>query len=307
MVLDVTVIKNYLQSLQSDLCMQLAAEDGKGQFLIDDWKREAGGHGSTRVLSGGNVIEQGGVNFSHILGEALPSAGTDRLKDFVGSPFEAMGVSTVIHPLNPFVPTAHLNVRFFIVRPSHAPPLWWFGGGFDLTPYYVFEEDCKHWHTQALKACEPFGQEVYPRFKQWADDYFYLKHRQEARGVGGLFFDDLNEWPFEKCFAFMQSVANHFISAYGPIIAKRKNMPYTQRARDFQCYRRGRYAEFNLIWDRGTLFGLQFGGRSESILMSLPPVVHWKYNWQAEEQSAEAELQDYLKPRDWLQMSHLIF
>ncbi len=298
--INIESVKNHLLDFQHNLCTQLEAEDEQGVFLVDNWKRAKGGYGSTRVLSQGKVLEQGGVNFSHVVGDSLPSASADHLKHLAGSPFEAMGVSVVLHPHNPFVPTSHANIRLFVAHPPHATPIWWFGGGFDLTPYYPFEEDCKNWHQEARKACEPFGADVYPRFKKWADDYFYLKHRQEARGIGGLFFDDLNEWPFETCFDFIRSVGDHFIRAYRPIMAKRKNTPYTQQERDFQCYRRGRYVEFNLLLDRGTLFGLQFGGRTESILMSLPPVVQWRYDWHPEDHSPEATLQNYLKVRDWV-------
>jgi coproporphyrinogen III oxidase len=294
------IVKNYLLALHADLCRQLAEEDGRASFVHDSWQRNETYEGCSSILSEGVVIERAGVNVSHITGTQLPASGNDRLKALAGSPFEAMGISTVIHPLNPFVPTAHANVRFFKVKPLDAEPIWWFGGGFDLTPYYPFREDCVHWHKTAKAACDPFGASLYPRFKQWADDYFYLKHRDEARGIGGLFFDDLNEGSFEHCFAFMRSVGDHFIEAYRPIMSKRKAMPYTARERAFQCYRRGRYVEFNLIFDRGTLFGLQSGGRTESILMSMPPVVHWNYGFVPEAGSAESKLSDFLKPRDWL-------
>ena len=297
-------VNNYLLALHTDLCTQLAFEDSSASFVHDRWQRNEGYQGCSSVLSEGAVIERAGVNFSHITGEHLPASGSERLKALAGSAFEAMGISTVIHPRNPFVPTAHANVRFFKVQPLDAPPVWWFGGGFDLTPYYPFTEDCVHWHKTAKAACDPFGAEIYTRFKQWADDYFYLKHRAEARGIGGLFFDDLNDemngWSFEHCFAFMRSVGDHFMQAYRPIINKRKTLPYTECERDFQCYRRGRYVEFNLIFDRGTLFGLQSGGRTESILMSLPPVVHWNYGFVPEPGSTEEKLIDFLKPRDWL-------
>jgi len=300
-------VRQYLLSLQENLCHQLAEEDGAAYFGSDNWTRqdpthpklESGG-GCTRVLNNGAVIEQAGVNFSHIFGSALPDSATLQHPELVGCSFQAMGVSVVVHSKNPYVPTAHANVRFFIAEKPHCPPIWWFGGGYDLTPYYPFEEDCLHWHQVVAKACHPFGPEIYPRYKEKCDRYFYLKHRDETRGIGGLFFDDLNEWPFETCFAFMQSVGDHFIRAYRPIIAKRKNTAFTQRERNFQLYRRGRYVEFNLLYDRGTLFGLQSGGRTESILMSLPPEVHWRYDWQPELGSPEARLSEFLKPKDWL-------
>ncbi len=297
---DSTAVKNYLLALHADLCTQLAREDGRASFVHDRWQRNEGYEGCSSVLSEGTVLERAGVNFSHITGKHLPASGSERLKALAGSAFEAMGISTVIHPRNPFVPTAHANVRLFKVQPLNAPPVWWFGGGFDLTPYYPFMEDCVHWHKMAKASCDPFGASMYPRFKQWADEYFYLKHRAEARGIGGLFFDDLNEGSFDYCFAFMRSVGDHFMQAYLPIIAKRKATPYTERERYFQCYRRGRYVEFNLIFDRGTLFGLQSGGRTESILVSMPPVVHWNYGFVPEPGSAEEKLHDFLKPRDWL-------
>lgn len=298
---DIAAVKAYLLALQDDICRQLEAEDGQATFMEESWERPTGGGGRTRVLSEGAVIEQGGVNFSHVFGDQLPPSATAQRPELAGRSFQAMGVSLVIHPRNPNVPTSHANVRFFIAEKAGEDPVWWFGGGFDLTPYYGFEEDCVFWHQTAKAACDPFGADVYAHYKRWCDDYFYLKHRNEARGVGGLFFDDLNEWGFARCFAFMQSVGNHYIQAYRPIVAKRKALPATETQRDFQLYRRGRYVEFNLVYDRGTLFGLQSGGRTESILMSLPPLVKWRYNWQPEAGSAEAKLYtDFLPHRDWL-------
>ncbi len=295
------LVKAYLLKLQDDICQGLENEDGTAHFHEDRWERPQGGEGRSRVLINGDVFEQAGVNFSHVYGESLPAAATAKRADLAGCSFQAIGVSLVLHPKNPYVPTTHFNVRFFIAQKPNANPIWWFGGGFDLTPYYGFTEDCKHWHQVAKAACEPFGQAVYPMFKQQCDEYFYLKHRQEPRGIGGLFFDDLCEWEFNKSFAFMQSVGNQFLSAYLPIVQRRKNAPYGEVERDFQLYRRGRYVEFNLIYDRGTLFGLQFGGRTESILMSLPPKVIWRYDWQPKTDTPEAKLYDYfLVPRDWL-------
>ena len=297
---DINAVKKYLLDLQDAICNDLSKEDGKN-FAEESWQRPGGGGGRSRVLEEGNIIEKGGVNFSHVHGDGLPPSATAARPELAGRSFQAMGVSLVIHPRNPFIPTSHANVRFFIAEKENADPVWWFGGGFDLTPYYGFEEDVVHWHQTSKKACDPFGDEVYPKYKKWCDEYFYLKHRDEPRGVGGLFFDDLNEWGFEKSFAFMQSVGNHYIDAYLPIMQKRKDTPYGEKQRDFQCYRRGRYVEFNLVYDRGTIFGLQTGGRTESILMSLPPLVKWRYNWSPETGSEEAVLYDkFLKPRDWL-------
>lgn len=246
-------------------------------------------------------LNKRGVNFSHVFGDQLPASATAHRPELAGRTFQAMGVSLVIHPHNPYVPTSHANVRFLLLKKREKPPVWWFGGGFDLTPYYGNSADCVAWHQTAKTACEPFGADVYPRYKQWCDDYFFLKHRNETRGIGGLFFDDLNEWGFEQSFAFMRSVGNHYIQAYRPIVAKRKATPYGERQRDFQLYRRGRYVEFNLVYDRGTLFGLQSGGRTESILMSLPPLVKWQYAYEPEAGSEEATLYtDFLGKRDWL-------
>jgi coproporphyrinogen III oxidase len=296
-------IKDYLLGLQDRICAGIAEEDGSASFFEDNWERETGGGGGrTRVLTDGAVFEQAGVNFSHVSGGSLPASATAHRPELAGRTFEAMGVSLVIHPKNPYAPTSHANVRFFIAEKEGEDPIWWFGGGFDLTPYYPFEEDVLHWHLVSKKACEPFGEDVYPKYKKWCDEYFFLKHRGETRGVGGLFFDDLNEWGFEKSFAFMQSVGDHYLEAYLPIVARRKDIEYGERERDFQLYRRGRYVEYNLVYDRGTLFGLQTGGRTESILMSLPPLVKWRYNWKPEAGSPEAVLyDDYLRPRDWLE------
>ncbi|MDH5765157.1 MAG: oxygen-dependent coproporphyrinogen oxidase [Gammaproteobacteria bacterium] len=298
---DLEAVKNYLLDLQKNITSALQQEDGEQVFIADEWQREQGGGGKSCVLSEGAVFESAGVNFSHVYGDSLPASATAHRPELAGRNFQAMGVSLVIHPNNPYVPTSHANVRFFIAEKAGEDPIWWFGGGFDLTPYYGNEEDVIQWHQTAKAACDPFGEDVYKKYKQWCDDYFYLKHRNEPRGVGGLFFDDLNEWGFEKSFAFMQSVGDNYIKAYLPIVQKRKSTDYGERERDFQLYRRGRYVEFNLVYDRGTLFGLQSGGRTESILMSMPPLVKWRYNWQPEQGSAEDELyQVYLKPRDWI-------
>jgi len=279
----------------------VATADGQATFMQDDWQRQQGGGGRTRVLTDGAVFEQAGVNFSHVHGEGLPPSATAQRPELAGRSFQALGLSLVLHPRNPYVPTSHANVRFFIAEREGEVPIWWFGGGFDLTPYYPFIEDVRYWHQMALNSCQPFGEEVYPRYKQWCDEYFYLRHRNETRGVGGLFFDDLNEGGFERCFHFMQSIGEHYTKAYLPIVARRKDCEYGERERDFQLYRRGRYVEFNLVYDRGTLFGLQSGGRTESILMSLPPLVKCRYDWQPQPGSPEADLyQNYLRPRDWL-------
>jgi len=299
--LAVTAVKNYLLDLQKRIYRFIEGEDGKATFLEDKWQHKEGGGGITRVLTSGAVIEKAGVNFSHVRGLQLPQAATDRRPELANSTFQALGVSVVVHPLNPYIPTAHFNVRFILVEKEGQQPFWWFGGGFDLTPYYGFTEDCVHWHRMAKEACDPFGADVYPKYKKWADQYFFLKHRNEPRGIGGIFYDDLNVWGFEQCFGFMRSVGDHFISAYQPIVAKRKTQAFTQRERDFQAYRRGRYVEFNLLYDRGTLFGLQSGGRTESILMSLPPLVAWQYDWHPEAGSPEAKLyEEFLKPKDWV-------
>lgn len=300
---DINKVKNYLLTLQDSICKALEGEEPEVRFIEDLWTRSEGGGGRTRVLTNGQVFEQGGVNFSHVSGFNLPPSATAKRPELANRQFQAMGVSLVIHPNNPYVPTSHANVRFLIAEKENEPTIWWFGGGFDLTPFYPFEEDVIQWHQIARSACQPFGDNVYPEFKKWCDDYFFLKHRDETRGVGGLFFDDLNEWGFERCFALMQSVGNHYIKAYLPIVQKRKTTVFGDRERNFQLYRRGRYVEYNLVYDRGTLFGLQSGGRTESILMSLPPVVHWKYNWQPEPGSPEVALYDrFLKPQNWLNL-----
>ncbi len=299
---DIEQVKSYLMGLQDRICKGLEALDGQASFLADDWEREQGGGGRSRVLTGGAVFEQAGVNFSHVFGDSLPPSATASRPELAGRGFQAMGVSLVIHPNNPYVPTSHANVRFFVAEKEGEEPIWWFGGGYDLTPYYGFEEDCRHWHETAHKACTPLGGDSYARYKQWCDEYFYLKHRQEPRGIGGLFFDDLNEPDFETAFAFLQSVGDSYLDAYGPIVERRKDHEYGERERDFQLYRRGRYVEFNLVYDRGTLFGLQSGGRTESILMSMPPLVKWRYDWHPEPGSPEAKLYEtFLKPADWLQ------
>ncbi|MDJ0833436.1 MAG: oxygen-dependent coproporphyrinogen oxidase [Gammaproteobacteria bacterium] len=301
MTINIDAVRDYLTGLQQQICDALEQADGQQQFLIDDWQREKGGGGRTRVLNDGAVFEQAGVNFSEVHGSNLPASATAHRPELEGRNFRAMGVSLVIHPRNPYIPTSHANVRFFVAEKPDSDPVWWFGGGFDLTPYYGNQEDCKHWHLTAQAACEPFGSEIYSKYKKWCDDYFFLKHRNEPRGIGGLFFDDLSEPDFATAFAFMQSVGDHYLPAYLPIVDKRKDHAYGEREKNFQLYRRGRYVEFNLVYDRGTLFGLQSGGRTESILMSLPPVVHWQYNYQPEPGSAEAELYDiYLKPKDWI-------
>lgn len=292
--------RQFLLDLQARICAALEACDGKGKFSADHWDRPEGGGGLTRVLKDGAVIEQAGVGFSHVHGQRLPPAATANRPELAGAPFEALGVSLIVHPRNPYAPTSHANVRLFVAWPAGREPVWWFGGGFDLTPHYPFDEDIRHWHEVAARVCAPFGDEVYSRFKRWCDEYFYLRHRGETRGVGGLFFDDLNEWGFERCFDFVRAVGDAYLEAYLPILQRRKDLAYGERERAFQLYRRGRYVEFNLVYDRGTLFGLQSGGRVESILMSLPPLVRWEYGYQPPAGSAEARLHEYLRPRDWL-------
>jgi coproporphyrinogen III oxidase len=332
-------VRTYLLGLQDTICAALEAEDGRGRFRTDEWQRAEGGGGRTRILTEGDVFEKAGVAFSHVQGTKLPPSATAHRPELAGKAWEALGVSLVLHPRNPYVPTSHANVRFFIAghvapgapsdkgqvtsdkiqtvehskdAPAHhsslvthhstkwAEPVWWFGGGFDLTPYYGFEDDAVHWHRTARDAVAPFGDGLHARFKQWCDDYFFLKHRQEPRGIGGLFFDDFHALGFERSFALMRSVGDAFLPAYRPIVARRKATPYGERERNFQLYRRGRYVEFNLVWDRGTLFGLQSGGRTESILMSLPPLVRWDYDWKPEPGSAEAKLYEtFLVPREW--------
>ncbi len=298
---DLDAVRAYLLGLQDRICEELESEDGSGRFIEDNWQRPGGGGGRTRVMTGGAVFEKGGVSFSHVYGDRLPPAATAARPELAGGDFQAVGVSLVLHPENPYVPTSHANFRFFISEQEGRAPVWWFGGGFDLTPYYGFEADCEHWHRAAKTACAPFGAEVYSRFANWCDEYFYLKHRGEPRGIGGLFFDDLNEWGFTTCFEFLRAVGDSYPDAYRPIVARRKTLAWDERQRKFQCYRRGRYVEFNLVYDRGTLFGLQSGGRTESILMSLPPVVHWDYDWQPEPGSEEARLHDtFLQPGHWI-------
>lgn len=297
----VEAVKDYLLSLQSSICDSLAAEDGEAEFIVDEWERPEGGGGRSRVLAGGPVLEKAGVNFSHVMGEGLPPSATQARPELAGRSYQAMGVSLVIHPRNPYAPTSHANVRLFIAEKEGEEPVWWFGGGYDLTPYYGFDEDCVHWHRTAADACAPFGDDIYPRFKRWCDEYFYLRHRDEPRGVGGLFYDDFSEGGFENGFAFMRAVGDSYLKAYRPILARRKETSYDDRERQFQLYRRGRYVEFNLVFDRGTLFGLQSNGRTEAILMSLPPLVRWEYDWHPEAGSEEARLYEgYLHPRDWL-------
>ena len=296
----IAAVAAFLPQLQTRITTALAAADGRADFVADHW-RSALGEGCTMVLKNGAVFEQAGVNFSHVKGAAMPAAATAHRPELAGAAFEAMGVSLVVHPANPHVPTSHANVRLFVAYPPDAAPVWWFGGGFDLTPFYPADEDIVHWHQTAHDICAPFGAEVYAEFKQWCDDYFYLKHRGETRGVGGLFYDDLNRWDFDTCFAFMRAVGQGYLDGYLPIVAQRKHTAYGQAERDFQLYRRGRYVEFNLVWDRGTLFGLQSGGRTESILMSMPPQVRFEYAYQPEPGSAEARLADYLTPRNWLE------
>jgi len=297
-------VKNYLLSLQDSICKGLEAEETQGSFKEDSWIRSEGGGGRTRILEGGNVFEKAGVAFSHVSGTNLPASATAHRPHLAGKAWEALGVSLVIHPRNPYVPTSHANVRFFMTKPDlskNEESTFWFGGGFDLTPYYGFTEDCLHWHKTAKNAVTTIDPNLYPTFKKNCDDYFYLKHRQEARGIGGLFFDDFNQLGFKRSFELMQSVGDHYIKAYQPIVAKRKNTPYSDKQRQHQLYRRGRYVEFNLVWDRGTHFGLQSGGRTESILMSLPPLVRWDYNVKPEAGSEEEKLiTEFLKPRDWL-------
>jgi len=298
---DVQAVSSYLLGLQDRICHALERVDQQNIFREDQWTRDEGGGGRSRVMEEGAVFEKAGINFSHVHGNQLPASATAHRPELAGRNFEALGVSLVIHPRNPYAPTSHANVRFFIAEKDGSEPVWWFGGGFDLTPYYGYEEDATHWHSTARDACQPFGDDVYPRFKNWCDEYFYLKHRNEPRGIGGLFFDDYNAPGFADSFALMQSIGDHFVPAYVPIVEKRMHQAYGDRERDFQLYRRGRYVEFNLVYDRGTLFGLQTGGRTESILMSLPPLVSWRYDWQPQAGSPEAELYDiFLKPRDWI-------
>ncbi len=304
MMIDIEAVKTYLQGLQDKICADLAQLDGKSVFKEESWVREEGGGGCSRVLTDGAIFEKGGVNFSHVTGASMPASATAHRPELAGRSFEAMGVSLVMHPLNPRVPTSHMNVRFFVAKKDGEEPIWWFGGGYDLTPYYGYEEDCQHWHQVAKDTCDDFSGDLYLSYKKWCDEYFYLKHRDEPRGVGGLFFDDLNNLGFEESFRFQRVVGDSFLAAYVPIVERRKEESYGEREREFQLYRRGRYVEFNLVFDRGTLFGLQSGGRTESILMSLPPLVRWVYGYEAEEGSEEARLyRDFLRARDWVNWS----
>lgn len=302
MAVDIEAVKQYLMGLQEHICEAIENVDGKAKFIQDHWDREGGGGGRSRVITDGAVFEKGGVNFSHVRGDALPPSASANRPELAGRSFQALGVSLVLHPQNPFVPTSHANVRFFVAEKPGEEPVCWFGGGYDLTPYYGYEEDCVHWHKTARKACEILGDGAYPRFKNWCDEYFFIKHRNEARGVGGLFFDDIFEPNFETAFSFIQAVGNSFTEAYVPIVNRRKNEVFSPEQKRFQQYRRGRYVEFNLVYDRGTLFGLQLpGSRIESILMSLPPEVRWEYNYQPESGSQEAKLYtDFLPAKDWL-------
>ena len=299
--IDAAAVAAWLPQLQHRITEAFRTLDPQAEFIEDHWQREEGGGGRSRVMRGGDIFEQTGVNFSEVMGHELPRAATASRPELAGRSFHAMGVSLVVHPLNPYVPTSHANVRLFIAEKDGAAPVWWFGGGFDLTPYYGFEADARAWHQTAADLCQPFGDGIYGEFKQWCDDYFYLKHRHEQRGIGGLFFDDLNRWSFLRCFEFIQAVGQGYLDAYLPIVRQRRQTPYGERERNFQRYRRGRYVEFNLVYDRGTLFGLQTGGRTESILMSMPPEVRFQYNYAPAEGTPEAALYtDFLRPRDWL-------
>lgn len=298
---DIQAVTTFLRDLQDRICARIEQLDGGAVFGEDVWEREGGGGGRSRVLKQGAVFEQAGIGFSSVHGEALPAAATTRRPQLAGAAWQAVGVSLVFHPRNPYVPTTHMNVRFFQAQPREGGTVWWFGGGFDLTPFYPFDEDIRHWHRVARDLCEPFGGEArYQAHKRWCDEYFFLRHRGETRGVGGLFYDDLNEDGFPACFAYTRAVGEGFLDAYVPIVERRRDRPWGERERQFQLYRRGRYVEFNLVFDRGTLFGLQSGGRTESILMSLPPLVRWEYGFRPEPDSPEARLADYLRPRDWL-------
>lgn len=299
--IDIDAVATYLRELQERITSAIETADGGAEFRRDAWQRAEGGGGESRVLREGRVFEQAGVNFSHVTGKGMPGSATAARPQLANAPWIAMGVSLVFHPRNPYVPTTHANVRFFCATPADAEPVWWFGGGFDLTPYYPFDEDVLHWHRTAYAACQPFGPARYREHKDWCDRYFFIKHRNETRGVGGLFFDDLNDDSFERCFEYQRSVGDHFLPAYMPIVAQRRDHRFGERERQFQLYRRGRYVEFNLVYDRGTMFGLQSNGRTESILMSLPPLVRWEYDWHPQAGSPEERLyKDYLRPRDWL-------
>jgi coproporphyrinogen III oxidase len=297
---DASAVLSYLNELQDRITAAVERLDSV-KFRRDAWKRPEGGGGESRILSDGAVFERGGVSVSHVFGEKMPPSASNQRPEIAGAPFEAMGLSLVFHPRNPYVPTTHCNVRFLVARPANGAEVWWFGGGFDLTPYYPYDEDVLHWHRCTRDACQPFGTDVYEKYKAWCDRYFFLPHRNETRGVGGLFFDDLNDGGFERCFAFQRSVGDHFLPAFLPILERRRDQPYGDRERQFQLYRRGRYVEFNLVYDRGTLFGLQSRGRTESILMSLPPIVRWEYDWHPKPGSPEARLyEEFLRPRDYL-------
>jgi coproporphyrinogen III oxidase len=298
---DTDAVVAFLEGLQNEICDGLEALEPEAHFRSDRWTREEGGGGDTRILADGAVFERAGLGYSRITGEALPAAASARRPELAGRRFLAAGVSAVVHPRNPHIPTAHANIRFFVTEKTGEPPVWWFGGGFDLTPYYGYAEDARAWHAAARDLCAPYGDDVYPRCKRWCDEYFHLPHRDEQRGIGGLFFDDLDEWGFDRCFAFARDVGQGFSAAYIPIVERRRDTAYGERERDFQLYRRGRYVEFNLVYDRGTLFGLQSRGRAESILMSLPPLAAWRYDWTPAPGSPEARLyQEFLQPRDWL-------
>jgi coproporphyrinogen III oxidase len=297
---DASAVKSYLSELQDRITAALENTDSV-KFRRDVWERPEGGGGESRILSDGAVFERAGVSVSHVFGDKMPPSASSLRPEIAGAPFEAMGLSLVFHPRNPHAPTTHCNVRFLVARPAAGPEVWWFGGGFDLTPYYPYDEDVLHWHRSARDACQAFGPTLYEKYKGWCDRYFFLPHRNETRGVGGLFFDDLNENGFDRSFAFQRSIGDHFLSAYMPILERRKNQPYGDRERQFQLYRRGRYVEFNLVYDRGTLFGLQSRGRTESILMSMPPLVRWEYDWRPDPGSPESRLyEDFLRPRDFL-------
>ena len=300
--IDTQAVKAYLDQLQNTICSALELEDGSARFGSDGWDRDNGGGGRSRVLESGALFERAGVSVSHVFGDQLPASASAQRPELAGRSFEAMGLSLVLHPDNPYIPTTHANVRFFVATRPDSDPVWWFGGGFDLTPYYGFDEDCRHWHKTAKAACDPYGSELHTRLKKWCDEYFFLKHRGEARGIGGIFFDDFNHEGFDNAFGLMRSVGDHFLPAYLPIVQRRRGTPFGDQEKQFQHYRRGRYVEFNLVFDRGTLFGLQSGGRTESILMSMPPVVNWRYNWTPAPGSAGARLYTaYLPARDWLQ------
>ncbi|MGB0964866.1 MAG: oxygen-dependent coproporphyrinogen oxidase [Litorivicinus sp.] len=295
-----TRVEAYLRDLQDRICQALEQADGQAHFTEETWQREEGGGGRSRVIKNGAVIEKGGVGFSHVEGATLPPSATAQRPELAGRRWKAMGVSLVIHPTNPFVPTSHANVRFFVAEADGQEPVWWFGGGYDLTPYYANEDDCRAWHQTAKDALDPLDEQLYPRFKKWCDEYFFLKHRNEARGIGGVFFDDFNEGGFEHAFSVMRAVGDTYAAAYIPIVNARKDTPYTQAHRDFQAYRRGRYVEFNLVWDRGTLFGLQSGGRTESILMSMPPMARWDYQWAPDSAADKALTERFLPWQDWV-------